>query len=812
MSSIIILLLSTIKKHWLTILSFSLTGACMAQGPVLSGNVYDTSKQPVGFADVIIKRTLNDSTQVLTAFTDENGHFEIAKNLTQDKYNLTVKTIGFEEYSSEITITENTVLPDIILKETSTQIKDVVIEKKRPIVKRKIDRMEFDVENSILSSDNAWEILRKTPGVSTATGGLSIRGSNNILVTINDKKVYLTGAELQNLLENTDGDNIKSIEVITTPPSRYEAQGSAVLNIKMKKNILGGYKGSVVGAYVQSMYPKGVTATSHYYKDNRFSVNGNYMFGSGHYYGENNGTVTYFNPDNTVASQWKSDEKAHYRSTQQQSYSFNFEYTIDSLNVVSIGTTGFASLKSTANINTPTNIYDGFGQLDSLYTNQNKRDYPQKNNTINGLYEHKFNADSKLTVSSDITSHYFNQEQQLDADFLLPDGVVYRQTDMYSNDTRRINLISAQADYIGKAASSNIEAGIRYGKVDADNDFEYDAITTGSSANELYLANEFLYDEHIFAGYVSADREIGKWGFKAGLRGEQTKLKGNSVTTGEVNRQDYFKLFPTVYIMYNATDNDQIGISYGKRIARPQYGSLNPFRVYNTPYAYSTGDPQLLPAIGHTINLQYTLNKKYNFDLYYRYDKDPYMEISYQDYDTNTIVTQYTNIDHNSASGLDFNTNLEIMPWWQTGLQATVMYKEDTFQGIDGGMYTNEKVSFNGSTNNRFTLNKMKDLTGELSFFYSSPQVQGTYTYGAMSSMSVSFRKMFFKGNGELALIFSDIYRGERQTVTMDYANQNTQYKTYNDSQSFRIQVRYRFGNQNLRERSRGTTDEQQRL
>lgn len=810
MCSIINLLFSSFKKRGLLFFFILLSFTGAAQNVAVSGNVFDSTKQPVAFADVVLK-SVADSTLVKTSFTDENGHFEI-KNVASGEYTFRISTIGFENHTQQLSLMQDMALADITLKAGTKELDNVVINQKRPVIKRKIDRLEFDVENSILSSDNAWEIIKKTPGVD-ASGGLSIRGSSGILVTINDRKVYLTGTELKNLLENTNGDDIKSIEVITTPPAKYEAQGSAVLNIKMKKNVTIGYRGGVSGAYVQSMYPKGVMSTNHYYKDNRFAVYGGYMFGSGHYYGESNSTVKYFNPDNSVASEWKSKEQSHFRALQQNSYNLTAEYTIDTLNTVTIGGNGFSSLKSTANIHNPTYIYDGLGQLDSLYDSRNHRDYPQKNLTVNGSYEHKFNELHKITLSSDITQHYFNQDQQITADFSLPNEAPYRQNIISSDDTRRINLFSAQADYTGQAWGSAIEAGFRYGSVNAKNNFNYLDITTGNPNPNLDTSNRFLYDEDILAGYIGLDKEIGKWGLKAGLRGEHTRLEGNSQSTGEVNTQDYFKLFPTLYALYKASDNHQIGVSYGKRIVRPQYSYLNPFRSYNTPYSYSVGDPRLQPSITHNFNLQYTLYNKYNFDLYYRYEKDPAMEIAYQDYSTSTNIRQVTNIDKNTALGLDFNTNLEIFPWWQCGLQASAVYLENTFQGVDGNLHVNKKATFSGDTNNRFTLNKKKDFFGELNFSYTSPRVMGTNTISGLSTMSVSFKKQFFQNRAELAFIFSDIYRGEKQTFTTNYANQYASSRDYNDSQSFRIQFRYRFGNQKLAgAKERQTTAEQDRL
>lgn len=794
------------------IIAFLLSAvSAFGQKHTISAHVKDADRQPVPYANMLLQKALNDSVFNASATADENGFVSLITE--KGSYTLTVRAIGYTDVVLPITLESDLTLPVITLTETAQVLDEVTVNSKRPVIKRKIDRLEFDVENSILSSDNAWEILKKTPGVTVAGDGVSIRGSQGILVTINDKKVYLTGTELKNLLENTDGENIKSIEVITTPPAKYEAQGSAVLNIKMKKGGVSGYKASVAGAYVQSSYPKGVVSTSQYYKNDKFTVYGGYMFGSGTYLNQGENTVRYFDEAGAVDSEWKSSTNSLFKSFSQNSYNLTAEYQIDSLNSVAVGGNGFSSLKSTGVFDTPTYIYDGSGQLDSLYNTRVRRDYPQKNNSVNGSFEHKFSDKEKVSVSSDYTSHYFNQDQDVAAQFALPDGAPYGNERFINKDTRRIKLFSAQADYSKQGEGSNIEAGLRYGKVDADSNLDFINDEDGVLVNNPGRSNRFLYDESVFAGYAGYDREFGKWSVKAGLRGEYTVLEGNSVTTAEVNKQDYFKVFPTIYSLYKANDNNQIGLSYGKRIVRPLYSWLNPFRTYANPYAYTAGDPRLQPSITHNFSLLYTLRNKYNFDFYYRFENDPTLEIAYQDYATNTLVTQVTNIDQNQALGLDFNTNLDILSWWQSGIQFNGGYYENTFQGVDGGMYTNKNWNYTAGSNNRFTLTKAKDLTAELNFYYRSPFVYGTYDFENTSSLSFSIRKKVLKENGEITLIVSDIYRGEEQRMTMQYANQYSYTTNYDDNRSFRIQFRYRLGNQKLEgAKQKEQTSEQQRL
>jgi len=161
---------------------------------------------------------------------------------------------------------------------------------------------------------------------------------------------------------------------------------------------------------------------------------------------------------------------------------------------------------------------------------------------------------------------------------------------------------------------------------------------------------------------------------------------------------------------------------------------------------------------------------------------------------------------------LDFNTNLNLFNWWESGIQTTINYTQDTFQGIDEKMYQNKRLEFYGSINNRFTLNKKKDFTGEINFSYDSPSVQGTFTISQSSSLDFSLRKKVFHDKWEFFAIFSDVYRGQRQTITTKYANQYNYFNDYGDSQSFRVGFKYNIGNQKLNEKNKEQTEEQKRI
>nr|WP_305051355.1 carboxypeptidase-like regulatory domain-containing protein [Elizabethkingia bruuniana] len=240
-----------------------------AQQQKTEGIVTNDKKERIPQAKVYIYDQNNTLLKSLT--TDEKGSF-IVEGIDVQEIKVVVDDLEYDKLEKVIKLSDLGTNPNFVLKRSATEIQEVSMTKQKPVVKRKIDRLEFNVENSNISSLNGWEILKKTPGVVFSNDAFKIKGSSAILVTINDKKVSLSSEELKSLLENTQGSDVKSVEVITNPPAKYEASGSAVLNIVLKQNKLEGYRGYISGKYVQSIYPKGVGTIAQYYKRAKFRL------------------------------------------------------------------------------------------------------------------------------------------------------------------------------------------------------------------------------------------------------------------------------------------------------------------------------------------------------------------------------------------------------------------------------------------------------------------------------------------------------------------------------------------------------------
>ena len=753
----------------------------------IEGTVVNIQNEKLALVTIEIYDSQNILSKKL--ITDQNGEFSF-DGISEASIKLIFKDLEYDQFKEIIDLAKYNKPLKIILKKNIQDIEEVVMIKQKPIVTRKIDRLSFNVENSNISSLNAWEILKKTPGVSINNNALTIKGSQSILVTINDKKVMLTGDELKNLLENTQGEDLKSVEVITNPPAKYEASGSAVLNIIMKKNTIEGYRGIISSKYIQSQYAKGVAGISQYYKRDKLSVTANYYLGSGTYYREGTDYVNY--PEDQT--RWISVMNRKDKNRSQNTVNFNIEYEIDSLTNLSLNYSGFFSPKSFGTYYVPTLIYNTQNIAESNYTTINDHYSRTINNALSFQVDRKLNGKSKISwinyFAGNNARKYQNVLTYLNFINQDPD-----ENNFITNNKSDVQLYSTQADYKWKNEKWEIESGAKYSIVKTNSVLQFSEKENGEFQYRSDKSNTFDYREHNFALYSSLAYNPGKWNFKAGLRAEKTDLEGIVSDPFEVNKNDYWKLFPTFYAQYTTTNNHQFGLSYGKRISRPSYSWLNPAKSYYNLFSYFQGDPKLKATMVHNLNFTYTW-KDWNLDFYYRKEINPSMEISFQDPATNQLIYKFTNIEKGQAYGLSFYKNFQIKPWWSLSVSENLEHNENYFVGVDAILYKNKVWNWSSDLSTSFTLDKKSDWNVEIGHQYSSPSIQGTFTISGFSSTYLVMNRTFLSKKLQASLFFNDIFKTSQQKVSTKYANQDNYFLDYTDTQNFIISIKFNFGNQ----------------
>jgi hypothetical protein len=753
-------------------------------GILISGKVVDSKNEALAFVTVVAKD--KDEKEVVSLYTDENGNYQINSKETIVK--VTFSYVGFQIKEIDIT---NTLPNVVVLTEDTAMLDEVVVTAKRPTIKREIDRLVFNVQDTPLATTNAWDIVSQTPGVDATKGNISIRGSQAVLVTINDKKVMLTGDQLKEMLEGTDGTQVVAVEVITTPPAKYSAEGNAVLNIKLKKNVNLGYKGNVTERYKQTIYAMNTLSTQHTYTGEKINLSGSYSF--------TNGTSARYNEDNVIyenGERWSTELTRINKYKGRHSFQSELDVKIDSTLTLTIGGNGYINEQTKGDFVIPTLIYNKDNNVESNYTTFNKKRANMDTYTGYFLLDKKFSTDKSLLWSSYFTYDNEKDNQDVLTKLYFKDQLPSERF-FATKDNQRTRLAVTGVDYSIDKESSKWELGGKFSIVKALYGLAFFEIENNDLTYKEAKSNVFNYQEINWAGYTSYTKQWKQWQVKGGLRGEYTGLQTKSSGEGS-NTQSYFKLFPTAYVKYDITDDQQLSFSYGKRIDRPSYSWMNPAKSYYNLFSYFQGDPDLKPAVSHNLSLNYDY-KEWNLELYYNTEVNPSMEISYQEDDTKMLVYHYTNIDKRRTGGLSVNAPYKIGDKIVLSSYLSLRYQEDFFYGIDNKLYKNDAVVFGGRLYGSVDLDKESKWKAMVTYNFYTPGVQGTFRIGGYQRTDFIMSREFFKNKLSANLYVYNIFGSDRQIISTHYANQNNYFKDYSDTQGFAISLKYNLGNQKLK-------------
>ncbi|WP_299554710.1 outer membrane beta-barrel family protein [Seonamhaeicola sp.] len=785
----------------LSFLFFSIT--CFAQDFVLEGRVFDEKNNPVAFANVVL---LDNDVLITGTTTDDSGSFTI-EGLSASNYILKVTFLGYEPIEMPLDIKANVKLQNIILKENVETLKGVTVVAKKPTVTRMVDRLVFNVENSTLSNNNVLDVLKHTPGVLVYDGSITVKNATP-MVYLNDRRVYLSAEEVQQLLEATPANNIKAVEVITSPPAKYDAEGGAVLNIVTSKNIIAGYNGSVFGNYKQGFeYPKYALGTSHFFKTKKLSTYINYNVSPRKDFREKDEFVNFIDNGSNTSS-WETD----YGKTIESRYNAinaNIDYEFDARNSIGFTTNMLIAPRkhSQTDVNSITEVFGADKVLDSTFNTANSSVLESFNMAFTLDYIHKFKrAGEQLSISMHHTNYDYSDFQNVDTDYLFPDQSLIRDNRFQTFSSQVIKLNAGQIDYeLPIDDVSVFEAGAKVSNIDSESVLTQYTFEGDTRVEDLQNSDTFLYDETNYAAYMSYSKDWNEWSLKAGLRAEYTDIKGNSLSANEVNNNDYLKLFPSVYITNRINDNNEVYFNYSKRIFRPRYSQLNPFKFFLNDNSFITGDPKLVPQIDNVFTLGYTLNNTYTFELYYRYENDPAIEIVFQDNDDNLLKYVNTNIDRSISYGFDFTTYSSIAKDWDLYVLSSLFYYDNRYVSLESNnqLNTTDKWSVYTQINNYFSLLKDKSLNADVSLLYISPIADGPSIISDRLGLDINLRKSFWNNKASLSIGVTDVFNTQNFNQATKYLNQDIFMRSRMENRLFTIGFNYKFGNTKLKTKNK---------
>ncbi len=768
------------------VLLFAVASSAFFSAQSIEGTITDKSHQPSADTEILLtKENLKFS-----SITDEKGKFKI--QLKEDgKYVLQIIKDGITTNTENITI-KGDLFKNIEIKEETTlteqKIEGVTMTAKKKLFERKVDRLVFNVENSVASQGiDAVEALAKTPMVRATDDAISIAGKSNVAIMVNDRLLNLSGQEMINYLKTLRSDDIAKIEVITTPPAKYEAEGkSGLINIVLKKNTSLGWNGSLQtsGSYYWNRPAVSTrSGASFNYQGKKLSITTNLSLGDNFWeqksynYLTGKGNSDYWNTDSKSSNNYRykgGNVKGEYKINDKNLVGVNYNYSYSN------------PIEQAKNLTQRQN--DNIQQ--NFYSDSDNRNIRKVHNAT-AFYDVKLDTlGSKLSLSANLMLNDANAKN-------LYNTITDITTSSFVNPISQYKIYSGQADLEKNFAKIKTESGVKFTSIKNDSYFNFFDIENGQNIRNTARSNDFFYNEQNYAAYASTSFKINdKWDAKAGLRYEYTNLEGISVNDNITTNIKYGKFFPTAYLSYKANDNNTFSVNYSRRISRPYFGNLNPFKYIISEFEYSTGNPYLLPTFSDNLEFGYVLKNNFNITAYYNYNKDNSDRIQIVDgLQKYSIVKNFYNEDQ---AGINISYNYNKLKWLESNIFVNGFYaKSKSYDPQAVAAPAGYGANFN--LDNNFFLNKEKTFTLMLGLWSNIPNRSGnTYFYGNFSAYS-GVKLNLMQKNLMINLYVNDLLNTNREKGTEYYPNYDVEYYGKGITRNVYLSVTYKFGNNNIK-------------
>jgi hypothetical protein len=790
------------KKLILTFFAICLTAWVFAQAPktlFIKGMVIDSvTGKPIGYATVALQ-VAKTKVAVKSVLSKDDGSFEL--DVPSQTYQLVFANLGYQPKTLVLTDTIGAItVGNILLSPATKQLADVTITAAKPLMKREVDRISYDVQADPESKAiSALDMMRKVPLLSVdGNDAIKLKGNSNYKILVNGRESALVAKNPSDILKAMPATNVERIEVITTPPAKYDAEGLAgIINIITKKNADQGYNIGINGR-MNTIWGTGVNINSTV-KQGKFGMsafggigqNGNIKRQK-----ESGSTQTFFKQQSTLSQNGINAFGGNYRYGNAE-----LSYEIDSLNLLTASLEFYDNHFNLYN-NQSSTLTNGFGGLDQRYylTNTNNGSEAGGGGAINYQLGFKNKKDRLLTLSYKYNYAPYNQFN----DNLFSDRLNYPTTShpdfqQYNKAGNREHTI--QLDYAHPLKKITIEAGAKgimrnnFSNYHLDNkDYSTDTYVTNPSQT-----NDFNYRQNVYSFYNSYQLKLDKWTAKAGLRLEHTTIDADFSSTGTAVNQDYNNFIPSISIQRNLKSSS-LNLGFTQRIQRPVIYQLNPFIDQTNPKFISTGNTNLRPELNNSFEFNYSNFSKtpINIGLNYAFSNNSIQNVSGLQvndvggkFDTVTITT-FQNLGSNNTLGLNLNTNLSITPKLTFNINAQLNHVWLKGQ-YNGQLYKNSGYTGNAYGSLAYKFDKGFRFNIDGGFYSGNVVLQGQSNAYIYSSYVVS--KEFLNKTATISLVANNPYSKFRAftstTTTADYYQSSYNQGFY---RSLAVRFNYKFG------------------
>lgn len=790
------------------ITTVKLNAQTTGDGKITAKVVDAKTNETIPFATAVI---LNRKTKALVkgVQTDINGNLSMV-GLPKGVFTFKLSYVGYQTMvrdSISINGTVNNINLGTIKMSTAkgTALNEVTITAPKSTIQLGVDKKIFSVDQSLVSEGgSASDLLQNVPSVTTdIDGNVSLRGSTGVKVLIDGKPSLIAGGNVAQILQSIPASSIESVELITNPSAKYDAEGqSGIINIVLKKNKKLGLNGNL--ALTAGNRDNYNASTSLSFQNSKVNLYGNYSYRYGNRNGGGYNNISYLNSNSPIAfanqnTISESLDKGHnakagldYYLTDKDVLSFAAGF-----NLRDNDRTEFLNINKLNALNRPVELSN---RVNSNLGSGGSYD-------LNLDYSHKFKKPrEEITFNLSFSEGTNDNLQLYNTDIYNVDGVpVSQRPELIRNDGSGLNRnYNAQTDYtlpVGK--TGKLEAGYRSQIRIAENSTfseTYHNNVEGYRPN-LDLTNDFNSKDQVHAIYANYQNSVKNFGYQVGLRAEDATLDtklGVYNTAGQLSyipgKVAYTRLYPSIFLTQKLEKEQQVQLSYSRRVNRPRGWDTNPFLDVSDPLNYRQGNPNLKPEDVHAFELSYSkFWPKVTFisTAYMRQTNDVIQRIRTEPDDNGITITTPENLTKEISSGLELIGRFDVVKAWNFTANANLY--QSKINGVPAfGIIENSGFTWNANLTNNFVL--PYGITLQVKGDYRARQVMAQGTRNAMYGVDAGAKYDFKNKKSSLSLNVRDIFNTRAWSMTTSTNNSITDFRRYMQGTMGNITYSYRFG------------------
>lgn len=730
----------------------------------------------------LISMTIGSDT--LYTLSDDKGHFNF--NAAAGQYLLLVQDKQLIWHQQDIDLNKDTILDPVRLDHSlSSELEGFNVIAHKSSLQMREGRLIYTPP--MLSAQSAFEVLQTTPTLAVGPESIEILGKGTPRIMMNGRWERMELSQLIIYLKSIPAAEVKRIEIIRNPGAELDAEAtSGYINIVLKSRKVYGLNGSLAGSAAKAAFFHSDVMGSINASLGRLQLNANASLGGGRSKTNGNNNLHY---DDKYWQEHNLQERP-YRS---RTLSMGADYQLSDRH--SIGASGNLQLSDwTGEEYNTTQIFNlSRTRIDSSLLTEGLN--PELLNNYSANINYTFNMDSsgrKLRFDLDHFVQSFGREQDFsNSQFDAAGRPLSTMRRFLSGNDQQMLITTADLQMDLPTRWAKISYGTKYTYISNRNKTSFYERINDSWTGDPARFDHFVYDETTYALFAKAGRTVNRWDINAGLRFEHTRTLGTSEVYNVRNKNEYSKLFPSLDVTYNRNERYTYSLNYSRRIDRPMFAQVNPFRWYHTQYAFTNGNPSLQPYFSHNIELGHIIRQQYFLNAYYTRSDNMFSELDVIDTGNNMRETRVENILNMNTWGMAASAQVNVWKRWllmpQLGISYTQIFSKSDILDNSAGIFIYASIY------QQVSLDKDRQWLLDLSSYYYAPRSYGIMQFKSIWAQSVTLTFSTRDKKWQFVLAANDIFR----TAAMRYnsiINETLRERfVYRDQQRVGITARYNF-------------------